>query len=294
MLPSYNFVSHALFDPFYEFASSLSSYVSSFPMFKKSELTEWVEDDDSSSRKKVTDAVVKAFAKIIFHKDLLPIVVDYLEKGPIFGEEEWNSLCGRVAPAPPLPLEFPVIWNGPCPIYPGKKVCETHRLVYLPAKVDDKPLTIRSFGEYAKRYYPKTSERGGYFFPIAGASVTDKPIDKAGWVLMTKSVLPGSRNRTYEQQEKMVSSLVSKEQPVYEIPETIEAVVCILTHYFTSRKTKGIFKEHNYTRCRDVIPVPGAKMVVGCCGTHVEVSKGLCFHPTDPDDKSGVAALRKL
>ncbi|MBA3815732.1 MAG: hypothetical protein H0X29_04270 [Parachlamydiaceae bacterium] len=99
---------------------------------------EWVSGD-TKSRERLNDAVYSAKS---FPQAITQIVIDYLEVNPCFGESEWAALCGRVDPAPSLPPDFYDIWNGPCPIYSGKKISETHMLVYIPATIDGKPFTL--------------------------------------------------------------------------------------------------------------------------------------------------------
>lgn len=53
-------------------------------------------------------------------------------------EEEWRS----------LPWNIAGILEGRCPIFPEKRVTDTHMLVRLP-----KTLTLKSLGELAKKYF---------------------------------------------------------------------------------------------------------------------------------------------
>jgi len=133
---------------------------------------EWIPGDAKSrepvDRKLLDDAVHLAIGNKKENSNGLPIaisklVVDYLEEFPCFGESEWTILCGKVDPAPPLPEDFSAIWNEPCPIYSGKKISETHMLVYIPATVDEKPFTLKKLGEIAKRFFLKND--AGYKFP---------------------------------------------------------------------------------------------------------------------------------
>src|SRR5258708_619998 len=89
--------------------------------------------------------------------DLVRVIVEYLKSENddfLFGERDWETLVGRVAPAPALPPNIEAILQGPCPFFPGKKVKETHLLVYMPTTVNEQPLTLERLGELAKRYFP--------------------------------------------------------------------------------------------------------------------------------------------
>src|ERR1700722_3378369 len=94
---------------------------------------------------------------------LVSLVVTYLEvrkeerSGWVLGESEWTEHFGRVPPAPALPLGMEEIWEGPCPIFPGKRISETHMFVYIPAAVDGHPLTLKNLGTLVKKYFPETA-----------------------------------------------------------------------------------------------------------------------------------------
>lgn len=214
------------------------------------------------------------------------MVVEYLEEYQCFGEREWLALCGSVDPAPLLPPNFSDIWNGPCPIFPGKKVCETHMLVYIPATVDGKPFTFNKLGEIAKRFFPKNDNGFRYIFGVTD-ELRDKPI-KSRWVLMIKDVIPGSRNKSYPEQEKIIAELAEKSLG-YKIPSFLEAATCILTQYFFDSKTR-LFTDDpwTYSRCKEQY---GDQILVGGfdpIGLRV-------FNFCDfPFEYIGVAALRKF
>ena len=171
---------------------------------------------------------------------LLPLVeevVSYLKvnNGSIFGAREWETLCGKVGPAPVLPLNIENIWQSQCRAFPGKKVHETHMLVYIPTTVDEKPLTLNSLGEIAKRYFPTTYAGYGCIWEDIVAALGNKAtIERSCWVLMTKDVLPESRRKNYADQQTMVDALAQRAFATYEVPRALEAAVCILAQYFGS------------------------------------------------------------
>lgn len=219
---------------------------------------------DTKSRKRVDDAIYSA----IGNKENLngyplaisQIIVDYLEEYRSFGERDWMRFCKKVDPAPPIPLDFYDIWYGPCPIYPEKKISETHMLVYIPATVDGKPFTLKKLGEITKNFFPKIDKGYRHISSDVVHILGDKSI-KSCWVLMTKDVLPGSRNKSYTEQQKIVASL-AKISLRYEVPDTLEAATCILAQYFFDSKT-CLFSEEpwTHTRCKD--EVQSHRIVVG-------------------------------
>lgn len=268
---------------------SVSSSLSRNPSVKNGPKAEWVQDDDSRSRKLVNDVVVAVLGQgdnaISIPKVLTNIVVDYLEESyRCFGEAEWNNLGVRVPPAPPLPADFSRIWNGPCPIWPDKKVKDTHMLVYIPAR-----LTLKSLEEIAKLYFPDNSPGFRLIWDGCKKELRDRPIDKACWVLMTMDVLPNSRDKTYTAQAAMVSALAAKALASYEVPQTLEASVCILTHYCCSQKPIFSCSRITYTLCQENIR--GEQIVVG--GFYLKYGLVVGVHNTY-SGTVGVAALRKF
>ncbi len=168
-----------------------------------------------------------------------------------------------------------------------KNAKDSLMLVRLPKTLNGR-FTLKSFGQLAKKYFSE-SETG---YRVIRSEIVDelgdKSIDKSLWVLMTKDVLPGSRNKSYAEQQDMVGKLAQKALIGYEIPETLEAAVCILAQYFDSNMRLFSDNPWTYTRCKD--KVQGFQMIVGGF-----VPSGLVVYRNDYDiDDIGVAALRKF
>jgi hypothetical protein len=68
---------------------------------------------------------------------------------------------------------------------------------------------------------------------------------------MTKDVLPGSRNKSYAEQQKIVAGLAEKSLIGYEVPGTLKFAVCILSHYFGSNIRLFNDNPWTYTRCKE-------------------------------------------
>ena len=167
--------------------------------------------------------------------------------------------------------------------FPGINIRETHVLVRMP-----KGLTLKSLGELAKKYFSQYSDGYRFIWSAIVQELGDKSIDKSHWVLMTKDVLPGSRNKSYGEQQKIVADLAEKSLISYEVPETLESAACILSQYFGSNIRLFSDNPWTYTRCKE--NVQGYQVVVGGFAP-----AGLCVSYDDYDDDSiGVAALRKF
>jgi hypothetical protein len=105
---------------------------------------------------------------------------------------------------------------------------------------------------------------------------------------MTKDILPGSRNKNYANQQKMIVELGAKSLIGYEVPGTLEATACILSQYFGSNIRLFSDDPWTYTHCKE--KVEDGSIVVG----------GFTKEGLDVDNSSyigsylGVAALRKF
>ena len=168
--------------------------------------------------------------------------------------------------------------------FPGKSIRETHVLVRMP-----KGLTIKKLGELAKKYFPNNTNGYGHIWSAIVNDLGDKPTDKSIWLLMTKDVLPGSRDKSYSQQKNIVAELAETTGVSHQVPTALEAATCILAHYSRSKNRLFSDKPRTKTRCQD--SVRGYQMTVGSFAPDgLTVDRNLCDHHR----YIGVAALRKF
>ena len=167
-------------------------------------------------------------------------------------------------------------------VFPGKSIRATHVLVRMP-----KGLTIKKLGELAKKYFPSNIDGYRYICSATVDELGGKPADESIWLLMTKDVLPLSRNKNYDQQKNIVDELAKTTGVPYQVPTTLEAATCILAEY--SRSENRLFNDSplTYTRCQE--NVQGWQMVVGGFAP-----AGLAVYYYFDCDFFGVAALRKF
>jgi hypothetical protein len=220
-----------------------------------------------------------------------------------FGEAEWGHYFGDVDSAPPLPSDMAAILDGPCPFwrndsnfwlsklfFPNQKVRDTHLLVLIPATVGGVPFTLNLLGELIQ--HPK---HGGYrtqYHPYGEqtkAQIGAASPPRSYWVLMTRTVLPDSRSKTYEAQKEMVAAHAGRAGLPYELPHALEAATAILMHH--AREGKRLFRKDplTYTRCQEV--VNGFPVTVGGFS-----SGGLfvSYHYDVHHDAHGASCLRKF
>jgi tetratricopeptide (TPR) repeat protein len=160
-----------------------------------------------------------------------------------FGKAAWAQYFGDVGVEPPLPSNIEEILNSPCPIWPGKTVHETHILVLVPQTVNNQSLTLKFLGELVRKPLQgkaikyRSVELGDYKDPAAPAS---------HWTLITRDLLPTSRDKPYEEQQKIVQSY-----PDYQVPKILDATTAMFVEYFRSGMRLYPDKPATYTRCQE-------------------------------------------
>jgi hypothetical protein len=212
-------------------------------------------------------------------KELEPVETRGLQ---IFGARAWAQYFGDVGIEPPLPKNIREILEGACPLWPGRKVKDTHVLALIPSSVGGQPFTLERLRSLIGS--PKEGHRARYrIFDGHGHEQTQAP--KSHWVLMTKKVLEGTRCKAYAKQVGLIPK-------PYEVPTLIEAVTCILTHYV--KTGERIFADNPWTctRCIEVDRSGTWQMATGSFspdGIDISnVTRGL------NDRTRGLAAVRRL
>jgi len=202
-----------------------------------------------------------------------------------FGKEMWKKYLGDIGAEPPLPPDINAILKGPCPIWSDKKIEETHVLVLIPQAINGKPLNLKNLGELVQ--YPRQREATQYAYLDLG-QYTDPPAPPAHWVLMTKDVLPGSRSKSYAEQQALVHSY--RQKAPYEIPSVLDATVCIFMEYFRSGNYLYGEKPWTFTRCQEKYNANWQLVVGGFVPGGLSVHN---FYYYDCDH-CGVGGLRKF
>ena len=173
-------------------------------------------------------------------------------------------------------------------IFPERNAKDSLMLVRLPKTLNG-GLTLKSLGELAKKYFSDNNTGYKFIWPPIFEKLGDKSIDKSQWVVMTKDVLLGSSNKSYNEQQKIVAELAEKSLISYEVPETLQSAACILSQYFASNIRLFSDSPLTYTRCQE--NVQGFQVVVG--GFAVAGLEVDHYYVYD-NEKIGVAALRKF
>jgi hypothetical protein len=184
------------------------------------------------------------------------------------------------------------ILDGPCPFWPSKKVRDTHLLVLIPATVGGVPFTLNRLGELIQ--HPKNGgHRTKYrqYNDLVTAQIGEASSPRPYWLLMTRDILPDSRDKTCDTQKALVAAYASKLGLPYEMPHALEAATAILLHH--AREGERLFGDDpcTFTRCQEKVYENRYPVVVGGFS-----SGGLVVYYDDDvsDDYLGVSCLRKF
>jgi hypothetical protein len=199
-----------------------------------------------------------------------------------FGPKEWNTYFGAyLRNVPRLPYNIKEVLNSPCPFWPYKKVSESHLLVLVPQTVQGQPLTLKTLGKLVKK--PSQGNASGYDFFYVG-HYTDSDAPPSHWVLLTRDVIEGSRNKSFKDQQALL-----EKQVVYEIPPILDATVCIFIEYIRAGTKLYSTSPWTFTRCKEKYDAIWQLAVggFGPDGLNVTSSSG-------DDEDEGVGGCRKF
>ena len=172
-------------------------------------------------------------------------------------------------------------------MFPERNAKDSLMLVRLPKTLNG-GLTLKSLGELAKKYFSNSDTGYNFIFPAIIQKLGDQSIAKSHWVIMTKDVLPESRNKSYEEQKKIINELAEESLVNYQVAEILESATCILSQYFGSKIRLFSNEPWTYTHCKETIQ--NHQTVVGGF-----TLKGIDIGYSKYTDKvTGIAAIRKF
>lgn len=140
-----------------------------------------------------------------------------------FGARKWEYYFGIRVVEPALPPDIDKILTSPCSIFPGNKVKDTHFLVLIP-----EGMTLEKLEQLTQN--AKHGNKVSFIFKDEEewTKHKDMPSDKTHWILMTKEVLPQSRNETWKRQKALAKTFSAQG---YDIPSSIEVAACLLLEH---------------------------------------------------------------
>jgi hypothetical protein len=226
-----------------------------------------------------------------FNRAATKVIVDRARDVPAiaFGGAQWKEFMGAdIGLEPPLPVNIRDILAEACPFsIDGKTVAETHLLMLIPETINGEPLNLNTLGRLFKAKFPAVGDDTGYRWIGVEILATAKNHGKSRWVLMTRDVIKGSRNKAFAEQQALANE---KGHNKYEVPAILDAIACILLEYARSMGQTRLYGDRpwTFTRCQENIS--GHQLTVGgftSAGLRVNFSQ---YSNAD----IGVAATRKL
>jgi len=170
-----------------------------------------------------------------------------------FGAMSWREYFGvEVSNEPPLPDDTEEILNRISPfLLEGEttpsRVSDNHCLVLIPSEVDGEPFTLDALEDLIQ--YPLGSAHRTQYelYPSdVRAQFGVVSPDKSYWLLLTRTILEGSRGERYGAQKAMVQKY---SRQGYELPSALEAATGILAHYVRTGERLYGANPLTYTRC---------------------------------------------
>ncbi|WP_194847472.1 hypothetical protein [Candidatus Neptunochlamydia vexilliferae] len=189
---------------------------------------------------------VKALKKE--RKKTHPLNTDTQQKFPdiAIGKAVWEKYFGKIGKEPPLPSNIEEILDQPCPFGLGKTVRDSHILVLIPETVNGKALTLNHLEQIikSKDKSPYTYSESKSHRENLRKEVWNKPASPSHWVLMTRTVVPDSYNKNYEQQKKFFESTL------YEHPPALDVAAASWVHHLY---TGDYLYSEVKTRCKEKV-----------------------------------------
>jgi hypothetical protein len=170
-----------------------------------------------------------------------------------FGKADWETYFGDIGDEPFLSEEkIKEILNSPCPFSGDEsvKVRDTHMLVLIPATIDDAEVTLNMLQNLISHGSKKGYKANYRFYDHKSwpkIEHGDTPVRRSYWVLMTRDVIPESRNKSYADQKAMVEGMD------YVLPQALEVVVCILAESVASATHLFSRDFETYTGCAESV-----------------------------------------
>jgi hypothetical protein len=273
-------IDHPHFQKHASLKSSLEALVEELMKQESEELTSRQKETHTWFQKLIIDNKVSEFvAKKL--QQLIPIAAQPPSLPSIAcGAAEWKMRFGDVGIEPPLPANIEQILNAPCPIWPDKKVMETHLLTLIPQTVNTRHLTLKTLEQLVQNPLQGNPTAFSY---VESGRYQDPPASASHWALVTKDVLPDSRCKSYEQQQCLIQSI-----PGYEVPKVLDMAIVLFMEYVRNGYRLYSDNPQTYTRCQERHSA-GYQVSIGCFSL-----QGLGITKHGDFDGNGMGAIRRL
>ena len=203
-----------------------------------------------------------------------------------FGALKWEQYFGLKVIEPKLPPDIDKILQGPCPIFPGKKVAETHFLKLIP-----EDMTLERLESLTQN--PREGNKMGFRDkgPKTWAQHAKTPSGRAHWVLMTNDVIPGSRSKSWKDQQTLAATFKGQG---YELLSGVDAATCLLLEYVETERRFYADSPWTWTRCVEQVKVGSSQWPLAIGGFAPGGAIVDYSDYVDSDDSRGVGVARKF
>jgi hypothetical protein len=189
----------------------------------------------------------------------------------VFLESRYSELLANFGKLSHLPEKISQFIERPCPIYKGKKIKDTHVVFYKPKEINRIPYTIKNI--------PKIFCNPGALYTYQGIDPENSlrliknfeniPVEKEGWIAVTRNVLPKSKNKSFSGQQQLIQSLNEKGKIEYQLPKLIDVISAMFVEHLRSGKCLYSQKAHSstYTHCEETQADEIEEIAVGSFNT---------------------------
>ena len=206
-----------------------------------------------------------------------------------FGALKWKQYFNLTVIEPPLPPDIHKILASPCLFFPGKKVVDTHFLTLIPEGMTLERLEALTLNAREGHKIGFRDKDKSWAKPVL-SQFGNTSSGKAHWLLMLNDVIPGSRNKTWKDQQEMAARY--KPQG-YELLSIIDAAHSLLLEHVQIGKRFYSDSPWTYTRCVEQVTYNSEKWPTAVGGF---ASAGLRVGRSSVDDYegNGVGLARKF
>lgn len=165
-----------------------------------------------------------------------------------FNQDDWQEHFNLEFPEnlafKMLPHDIGKLFNGPCPLFKGEKLRNTHVFIWMPSGLN--LVNCRIFLEKILAGYKDKLLIQQKIIDIFGEQLTGN----SKWIIMSKKLLAESNHKAFFIQTKMVNDLDLFENKKYTIPTLFEATICTSV---SNLKGDSETLQECYTRCQEAI-----------------------------------------
>ena len=182
----------------------------------------------------------------------------------IIGKKKFDRYLGTVDEEPSRPDDIYAFLKSPSHFWPKKSNAQTGLFLLIPPTVNKKPFTLNSLGELVKAPKKGNATCYRYISPSVVTAHGDTSEEKAHWIFLTKTVIDGTRNKSFAEQKAIVKKVSAESKVDYRVPKALYVATAAFMNYVTSgEKKERLFNDDPWTFTRCPAQVNRLPVVVG-------------------------------